>query len=538
MGFEQGLSGLNSASAGLDVTGNNVANASTVGFKAARAEFADIFANSLAGTGASQVGLGAQVADVAQQFTQGGLTLTNNPLDLAINGEGFFRLSNNGAITYTRNGQFQLDKNGFIVNDNGGLKLQGYMANASGQIQTVLTNIQLPTSGSIPPQVTGGSPAGTGVIAQFNLDSRLAAPTVPTFAFNNPSSFNNTTAISVFDSLGNAHTYTMYFAKASSGNAADQAAIVAGATAAQAAGFKTISDAAAAAGGTANDSASVINATSGAATGAAAAAAINALAIGAGPGQVSSVAVQTAAANAATNGFVAGATGAQTAAAAAAAGAVLAGQWNVFATVANPPGSSAQFTDLSGGGNNPTPLTTLFFNTSGILTAPAVPVPQTITASQLGSLGINAANLTFNVNFANSTEFGADFVVNNLTQDGFTSGTLAGFNVSADGIIQGRYTNGVSQTLAQVTTDLFKNNQGLKSIGNNQWVETSASGNPITGTPSSGANGALNSAATEDSTVNLTQELVNMIIDQRVYQANAQTIKVQSEILQTLLSSI
>jgi flagellar hook protein FlgE len=536
MGFEQGLSGLNSASSGLDVIGNNVANANTVGFKTARAEFADIYANSLAGTGASQVGLGAQVADVAQQFTQGGLTLTNNPLDLAINGEGFFRLSQNGSVTYTRNGQFQLDKNGFIINDNGGLRLQGYMANASGQIQTVLTDIQLPTSGSIPPQTTGGSPAGTGIITEVNLDSRLAAPTVPTFAFNNPSSFNNTTAISVFDSLGNSHTYTMYFVKASSGNAASQAAIVAGATAAQAAGFKTISDAAAGAGGTANDSQSVINATSGAATGAAAAAAINALTIGAGAGQVSSVAVQTAAANAASTGFVAGATGAQTTAAATAAGAVLAGQWNVYATVANPAGASSQFTDLSGGGTNPTPLTSLFFNTSGILTAPAGPVSQTITASQLGSLGINAANLTFNVDFSGSTEFGSSYVVNNLTQDGYASGTLAGFNVGADGIIEGRYTNGISQNLAQVTTDIFKNNQGLKSIGNNQWVETSESGNPITGTPSSGSNGALNSSATEDSTVNLTQELVNMIITQRVYQANAQTIKVQDEILQTLVT--
>lgn len=534
MGFQQGLSGLNAASAGLDVTGNNVANASTVGFKASRAEFSDIYANSLAGTGASQIGLGAQVADIAQQFTQGGLTTTNNPLDLAINGEGFFRMSNNGAITYTRNGQFQLDKNGFVVNDNGGLKLQGYMANSSGQINNVLTNIQLPTSGSIPPQVTGGSQAGTGVVAQLNLDSRLAAPTVATFAFGNPSSFNNSTALSIFDSLGNAHTYTMYFVKASAGNAASQATLNAGGTAAQAADAKTIGDAVAAAGGTPTDAQNAINAAFGAANPAAAAAAVTALAV---PAAISTVAVRTAAANAA-GALAVGDfpfSAAVQAAAGPAAGAVVAGQWDVYATVANPPGASAQFTDLSGGGTNPTKLTSLIFSTSGALTS-ASTVSQAITAAQLGSTGVNVANLTFNVNFAGTTQFGASEVVNNLTQDGYTSGTLAGFNVGADGIIVGRYTNGVSQNLAQVTTDIFKNNQGLKSVGNNQWVETSESGNPITGTPASGKNGALNSATTEDSTVNLTQELVNMIITQRVYQANAQTIKVQDEILQTLVT--
>ena len=134
MGFEQGLSGLNAASKSLDVIGNNVANASTVGFKQSQAQFADIYANSLGGGGSSQLpGIGVKVATVAQQFTQGNITTTNNSLDMAISGSGFFRMGNNGSITYSRNGQFQLDKNGFIV-DNQGNNLTGYQTNAAGMV--------------------------------------------------------------------------------------------------------------------------------------------------------------------------------------------------------------------------------------------------------------------------------------------------------------------------------------------------------------------------------------------------------------------
>ncbi len=529
MGFQQGLSGLTSADTSLSVIGNNVANASTVGFKDSRAEFADIYANSLNGAGAPQVGLGSQVTTVSQQFTQGGITTDTNPLDVAINGGGFFRMSNNGAISYTRNGQFQLDKNGFIVNATG-LKLQGYQA-TNGVIANVLSDIQLPTSGSIPPQVTGGSAAGTGVTAQVNLNSGLAAPTVPVFSFGNASSYNNSTALSVYDSLGNPHTYTMYFAKASAGNAFYQADVNAGDTVAQATTGKAVADAIAGAGGTNIQAAQTANAAISAANAAAAATAIAAV-----PGLS---AAQVAAAQAAVAGLPAADFGATNGAAAQAAGAaVAAGQWDVYATVANPPGASQQFTDLSGGGTNPTPLTSLVFSTSGTLTSPASGiVSQTITAAQLGSLGINAAGLTYNVNFSGSTQFGAGFVVNNLKQDGFTSGTLAGFNIGQDGMIIGQYTNGVTQALGQVTLDTFKNDQGLQDIGNNQYVETSKSGSPISGqTPGSGSVGVLQSSATEDSNVDLTAQLVNMIVAQRVYQANAQTIKVEDQILQTLVN--
>ena len=121
MAFQQGLSGLNAASKGLDVIGNNVANASTVGFKTGSAHFGDVYATSLSATGGggggSQVGIGTSVLAIQQQFTQGNTTSTNNPLDIAINGGGFFKLISDNGVSYTRNGQFHTDKAGYIVND-------------------------------------------------------------------------------------------------------------------------------------------------------------------------------------------------------------------------------------------------------------------------------------------------------------------------------------------------------------------------------------------------------------------------------------
>ena len=142
MSFQQGLSGLNAASKTLDVIGNNVANTSTVGYKQSRAEFSDVYAASLSGAGSSNIGLGTQVAAVTQQFTQGNISSTNNPLDVAINGGGFFRLDTNGTISYTRNGQFQLNKDGFIVTANGS-KVTGYGVDAtSGSIVATVAALE------------------------------------------------------------------------------------------------------------------------------------------------------------------------------------------------------------------------------------------------------------------------------------------------------------------------------------------------------------------------------------------------------------
>ena len=133
MSFQQGLSGLNGAAKSLDVIGNNIANASTVGFKSGQAQFADVYAGSLVGASGKNAGIGVSTAAIAQQFTQGNVESTNNPLDIAINGGGFFRTEANGVAQYSRNGQFTLDKNGFMENAQGA-KLTGYGVSATGSL--------------------------------------------------------------------------------------------------------------------------------------------------------------------------------------------------------------------------------------------------------------------------------------------------------------------------------------------------------------------------------------------------------------------
>lgn len=425
MGFQQGLSGLNASSKQLEAIGNNVANANTVGFKQSTAQFADVYAASLSGSGGTQVGIGTRVAAVSQQFVQGNISTSSNTLDMAINGGGFFRMDNNGSISYSRNGQFQLDKNGFITNAQG-VKLTGYGVDTAGNIVAASpAPIQIPT--------TNLNPAATAnAVLGLNLDSRSTVPVTATFSPTDATSYNNSTSLTIYDSLGNSHVATLYFAK--------QAAVPAAVTAA-----------------------------------------------------------------------------APTATAA----------WNTHLTVdgAEVPGAN-------------TPIGTLAFDSNGALVYPLAAAP--LTAGQL-STSIPLTNgattpqaMVFD--FSATSQYGAVFGVNQLTQDGYTSGQLSGFSTAPDGIIQGRYSNGQTKNLGQIVLANFTNPQGLQPSGNNLWVESSASGAPLVGVPTSGSLGVIQSAAVEDSNVDLTAELVNMITAQRVYQANAQTIKTQDQVLQTLVN--
>ena len=204
MSFQQGLSGLNAAARNLDVIGNNVANANTVGAKSARAEFADIYANSLGGGSGNAVGIGATVATVAQQFTQGDISTTNNPLDIAINGAGFFETSDNGAISFTRNGQFKLDSTGHVVNAQGA-RLQGFMADSTGTLTQVATDLQM--------KVDGIAPSATTTSAlQLNLDARATVPTNP-FSLTDPTTYSGVTSMTVYSPQGQDHTVSLYFRK-------------------------------------------------------------------------------------------------------------------------------------------------------------------------------------------------------------------------------------------------------------------------------------------------------------------------------------
>ena len=141
MAFQQGLSGLRVSSKGIDVTSHNIANTSTVGYKSSRGNFADMYANAVGSK--VNVGFGAKTIAVQQQFTQGGLTATANALDLAINGGGFFVMeAPNGETTYTRNGEFHLNNEGYVVNDSGYF-LTGYkVGQIKGNVYSSCTSIR------------------------------------------------------------------------------------------------------------------------------------------------------------------------------------------------------------------------------------------------------------------------------------------------------------------------------------------------------------------------------------------------------------
>jgi flagellar hook protein FlgE len=440
MGFQQGLSGLNATAKSLEVIGNNIANSATYGAKSARAEFADVYAAALNGAGANPIGIGVNLVAVSQQFTQGNIMTTDNPMDLAINGSGFFQVTDgNSPISYTRNGQFKVDREGYIVN-NSLQKLLGYPANGTGVIQPgTAVPLQLPTSG-IDPQATAN------ISLEMNLDSRLAvtAPTAgPQINFADPATYNNATSMTVYDDKGQDVALTYYFQKS------------------------------------ATDTWNVF---------------ITA------------------------NGTSVGGT-------------------NVAPTPVTTIAFPANGDTVAGTAGAPAPITTITFAPDGSgPTSPTAPVAFDVpsTTNSSGALTQPIVGVLFDV--TSSTQFGSPFGVTNLSQDGFAAGQLTAIAVENNGIVMARYSNGQSKPAGQVEVANFRNPQGLQPLGDNAWARTYASGDPVIGVPGDGNLGVLQAGALEESNIDLTGELVSMITAQRIYQANAQTIKTEDQVLQTLVN--
>ncbi|OYT88115.1 MAG: flagellar hook protein FlgE [Burkholderiales bacterium PBB6] len=421
MSFQQGLSGLNVTSKSLEVIGNNVANANTYGAKASRAEFADMYANALNGAGVNNIGIGVRLAAVSQQFTQGGITSTENPMDVAINGGGFFQLTDGvNPLTYSRNGQFKVDKEGYIVN-NEKLQLMGYQADGNGVIQPGLAvPLRLPTAGI--------SPAETNKVnLEFNLDSREGvrdpgATVSPRIDFTDADTYNKATSVTVFDQKGQPVALTYYFQK-------------------------TDTD-----------------------------------------------------------------------------------KWNVYAT--------ANGKTIGGVDGDPQPISgtdALSFTTDGATITPSkltVDIPASTNVNGAVTLPISGVE----IDLSGSTQYGTNFATTNVAQDGYAPGSLTSIVIEGTGIVMARYSNGQSKPAGQVELASFRNPQGLQPMGGNGWQRTFASGDPVVGTPGVGNMGDLQSGALEESNVDLTGELVNMITAQRNYQANAQTIKTMDQVMQTLVN--
>ena len=553
MSFQQGLSGLNTAAKQLDVIGNNVANAGTVGFKQSQAQFADLYAASLSGGGGLQVGTGVKMAAVAQQFTQGNVTNTNNSMDTAISGGGFFQMiDQSGAILYSRNGQFQVDKSGYIVN-NQGHQVQGYQATA-GIVTAVQGPLRIDPAPLSPKQTSDIAAGGAPITVGANLDSREAFPlgitqgtvTGTLAAGLTITTGTNDTLTGTVDGVAFSATipgavapgltYTTTAALASAVQAAvnaDAALLAAGKSVSVSVGSGGNLVMVSNSGGPTSTLTVAGNAVTTAAPnnlfGAIAPVPVD------GAGVFSSNAPDTY--NNSTSLTVFDVKGTQHIA-------------SLYFQKASPNTWNAYLTiDSTAVPATSTPLATLNFSTAGALVTvtPYVSVPPAATDSTQGAtlkmvisdptytpLGANALPLAFD--FSQTTQYGGAFGVNSLTQDGYTSGELSGFSTSTDGSIIGRYTNGQTQTLGQIGLVNFTNPQGLQPVGNNEWVETPQSGIIPLNKPGSSGLGLLQSSAVEDSNVDLTAELVNMITAQRVYQANAQTIKTQDQVLQTLVN--
>jgi flagellar hook protein FlgE len=220
------VSGLNAYGNAMSVIGNNIANVGTAGFKSSRASFADLVSASLGGgSSAGQVGLGVFLNDVQTSFTQGSLSNTGNTLDLAIDGAGFFQLRDTtGTMIYSRAGQFEVNNLGEIV-DLSGRFLQGYQASTTGVILGTIGNITLSTA-TVAPQATSTASV------EANLD---AASTVPAAAFDaaDPTTYNFSNGMTVYDTLGAQHQLRLYYVKAAANTWNLHSQIDGGATTAQ-----------------------------------------------------------------------------------------------------------------------------------------------------------------------------------------------------------------------------------------------------------------------------------------------------------------
>jgi len=473
MPFRIALSGLHSSSTDLKVTGNNIANSSTTGFKRSRAEFVDVYASAYGAITSVTNGSGVRTPNIRQMFAQGNIEYTDNSTDLAITGQGFFVVEDTKGRYLTRNGTFGLDRDGNVVNSTGqtlqvfppvtvgnqttfntGSLVDVQLNNTIGApVATTRADINvnldaniLPTSffntnaSAMPPPAVPVPPAAAGGVG--NVYDHTTGP----IAFNraDPTTFHHVTATTVYDSLGGDHVAQMYFRKVD------------------------------------NDSLAT-------------------------PPAVNNL-------------------------------------WQVISYIDGvelPPSS----TGVAGG---PPPANgqgvVLEFNSDGTMAnamydgiaAAALPNTEIAFSSFTPNTGANPIDIS--IDFARTTQYGDDFAVNLLSQDGFTTGRLTGFDVEENGTVFARYTNGNAEVLGMVALANVANPEGLRQRGDSLWVETFDAGDTVLGEPGTASLGLIQSGALESSTVEIADELVNMIVSQRNYQANAQVITTADQLTQTLLN--
>lgn len=446
MSFNIALSGINASQKDLDTTANNISNVKTTGFKQSRAEFADVYASSIFNAGNTKVGDGVLTSSVAQQFSQGTLDFTENSLDMAISGNGFFATTDglgSRDLTYTRSGAFKLNDDKFIV-DNQGNYLQGYQVdrNSGTNSSTALATTQPIRI----PDVAGAPQSTDNIFTAFNVDARRSPIDGAANPFDpeTPSTYHSSTSATVYDSLGESHTLSTYYVKRDNN------------------------------------------------------------------------------------------------------------EWDVYATFdgdeidLNPTGTATASPTDSINGQSGLRLSFLGSGEPDVGAGQITFDPGSIDLSGNNAdgdpyLDNGADDQTVQFNFqdlsgtTSPTQFASDFEVTNLDQDGSTVGRLTNVDIDKSGLIAATYSNGDVQYLGQVATVRFANEQGLTQIGGTKWRESIDSGEPLAGEANTGTFGAIEASALENSNVNLTKELVDLISAQRNFQANSRSLEVNNTINQTIL---
>ncbi|MGY0635776.1 MAG: flagellar hook protein FlgE [Paraglaciecola chathamensis] len=458
MSFNIALSGVSAAQRDLDTTANNIANVNTVGFKESRAEFGDVYASSLLAGGKTKVGDGVITQEVAQQFSQGSLQFTNNSLDLAVTGNGFFATVpeiDSREFSFTRAGMFKLDAENFVVNSNGD-NLLGFPVNPDGTSSSVALSTTQPVR--IPD--SSGSPQPTSEVSlKMNLPAGDDAVDLDLFNPDDPLTYNAATSVTVFDSLGDSHVMTYYFMK-------DQAATNEWVVA-------TYMD------DIALNTEDSLN-----------------------PGTAGTVNV---------------------------VGATSLGAGNEVAGYRMTFSAGGDFSEIQDSAGNVSP--------TGDITS--VALGGTILANGSDPSQTISTNFAFDPNVATPdepTQFASAFEVTSLEQDGLAVGRLTGIDIGADGLVRATYSNGTSEPIIRVALVRFANDQGLTQQSNTQWQESILSGEALAGEATTGTFGDINSSALEQANVNLTTELIDLIIAQRNFQANSRALEVNNQLNQTILN--
>jgi flagellar hook protein FlgE len=408
MALQTELSGLQAAQSNIDTIGNNVANVNTVGFKGFSTQLSDQFSNSLSDAmGGPIPGDGVSLTGLSQLFTEGALQQTGNPLDVAVNGSGFFQVDTSSGIAYTRDGAFQVSNDSYLVSADGS-KVQGFATSGgSGALSSIHIN-----TGSVPAVATSALTLNINLPTSDNAINTSATP----FSLTNASSYNESTTTTAYDSLGEGLTVTTYFTRVSGSGSPDN--------------------------------------------------------------------------------------------------------WATHFQVTDPSGNFV----ASGAGP------TLSFNSSGQLTSGSG------STGSISGLADGAATLNIALDFNGSTLSSSGFGVASVANNGNAGGQFAGIAIQANGQVVGQYTNGSTQTFGTIALANFSNLEGLQPLSQNNWQATTESGPPAVGTPTNTGFGSLQSGSLEGSNVDLSSQLVNLIVAQQAYQANVEGIQTDQQDVQRLLT--